>query len=266
MKLTKISIVLLAALTIASCSSGGKKEGSTDDNARKVPKDSITVIKDYHTNGNLWHVKEALNLNYGVAGAKPKWVLHGTVKEYYENYKDVLATETQYVKAKKEGKSIKYYKSGKPYIERDYIAGRKEGLVKKYYESGKILSETPYKFDMLGLGTKEYNTTGEELTMPKLVVWTSDKRRENGSYTIYAKVQKKTNVSTTTMKAEFFTGLLIDSKYSHPNLKKETKIKNKVVSMTYYESTGFPPFVNIVAKVVTRKGTPVLLTKMLNIK
>lgn len=267
MKLTKFLSILFVAVTIISCSSGGgKKEANADDSASKAPKDSITTIKDYHSNGNLWHVKEAINVNYGVAGAKPKWVLHGTVKEYYENNKDVLATETEYVKGKKEGKSIKFYKSGKPYIERDYIAGRKEGLVKKYYESGKILSETPYKFDMLGLGTQEYNTTGEELTMPELIVWTSDKRRENGSYTIYAKVQKKTNVSTTVMKAEFFSGLLIDSKYSHPNLKKETKIKNKVVSITFYESTGFPPFVNVVAKTVTPKGTPVLLSKMVNIK
>lgn len=266
MKLSKISAILIASIAIYSCSLGGsKKEGSADETS-KAPKDSITVIKDYHPNGNLWHVKEAINLNYGVAGAKAKWVLHGTVIEYYENYKEVLATKTEYVKAKKEGKSIKYYKSGKKYIERDYVAGKKEGLVTKFYESGKVLSEAPYKYNMLGTGSQEYNTNGEKLTMPTLVVWTKDNRRKNGSFTIYAKVQKKTNVNTTVMKSSFFSGLLIDGKYSHPNLKKEMKIKSKVVSMTYYESTGFPPFVNIVAKVITRKGTPVLLTKMINIK
>lgn len=266
MNLSKLTVIALAAVTIISCTGGAKKEGSTQSQQEEVKNDSITVVKDYHSNGNIWHVKQAKNMNYGVPNAKPRWVLHGVVKEYYQNSKNVLATETHYVEGKKQGKSTKFYKSGKPYIEWDYVDNRKEGFVIKYYESGKVLSKVPYKFDMLGVGAQEYNTNGEELTMPELIVWTKDERREKGTFTIFAKVQKKTNVSTTTLKADFFSGLLIDSKYAHPNLKKELKVNNKVVSMKYYESTGFPPYVNVVAKTVSSKGTPILLTKMVNIR
>lgn len=266
MTLSKLSVIILATLTIYSCTGGAKKsDDGTAESQEDVMNDSVTVQKRYHSNGNIWMINPAINLNFGVKDAKPKWVLHGTKKEFYENRKGVLATTTEYVKGKKQGPSIKYYTSGKPYIEWNYVDGRKEGLVKKFYENGAVMSEVPYKFDMLGTGSQEFNTDGEELTMPELVVWTKDERREKGTFTIFAKVQKKTNVSTTVLNAEFFTGLLIDSKYSHPNLQKETKVENKVVTLKYYESTGFPPYVNVVAKVSTPKGTPVLLSKMVNI-
>lgn len=264
MKLRKFLAICIAILAIVSCSSngGGNKE-KTNDDGTAINSDSVRVLKDYHSNGNIWHIKEVLNIAYPKKDKEAKWVLHGTVYQYYENPKNVLATKTEYVRNKKNGKDYKYYKNGKVYFERDYVNDRKEGMVKKYHESGYLISETPYKHDMLGIGTKEYNESGEELTMPELKVWTEDTRRKNGTFTIYASVVNKYGDK---LSAEFSNGLLIDGKFSHPNLQKITKIQDKVAVLAFYESTGFPPFANIVAKAVTPKGTPVLLSKMVQIK
>ncbi len=266
MSLRKILAMLVAILAIASCTSGGgeKKKSKDDADDGFANKDSVTVIKDYHEGGkNVWHVKEVLNLNYPKTGKEAKWVLHGTVYEYYSHPANTLAFTTEYKNGKKDGTSIKYYKSGKPYMEWQYVNGKKEGIVKKYNEaSGYVISEVPYKHDMLGTGSKEFNQDGKELTMPELKVWVKDTRRQNGTYAVYAKVVDKRGNN---MPAEFFSGLLIDGQYSHPNLQEIKVGSDRVASVKFFESTGFPPFVNIVAKTSTSKRTPVLLTEMVQI-
>ncbi len=264
MKLRKLMAMFIGAIAIVSCTTSGgdkSKVANGDDAADSFDnKDSITVIIDKHSNGNVWHKKEVKNMNYPKTGKEARWVLHGTVYEYYETPKNTLATKTQYNEGKKEGTTIKYYKSGKPYMEWFYKNGKKEGVVKKFHESGYQISEVPYKQDFLGLGSKEFNSEGEEITMPELKVWTKDDRRSKGTFTVYAKVVDKRGNN---LSAEFFDGLLIDQQYAHPNLKKVTKISSdRVATYQFFESTGIPPFVNVVAKVTTGKGTPVLLTKM----
>ena len=262
MRLKHLLTLLLGALLIVSCSDkpkGSKGDASSSEKAA-VENDSIKVMTDKHSNGNVWHVKQVLNMG---TPKKPKWVLHGTVKEYYKTPANCLAVETTYDHGKKEGMSTKFYQDGKKYFETPYVKGKMEGIKKKYYRSGEVMSEAPYKQGFLGVGTQEFNRSGEPLTMPELKVWAKDDRRANGQYTVYAKVVDK--FGKTAKRCEFFQGLLIESKYSHPNLKPVTD-KNGVASITFYESQGFPPFVNIVAKHITAKGTPVLFTKMHQIK
>ncbi len=262
MKIYRIMAIAIAAVAIVSCTSQGGGGGKESKEETAGNPDSAQVIKDYHGNGNLWHVKEAVNVNYGIEGSKPKWVLQGTVYEYYETPKNVLATKTEYKNGKKHGKAYKYYKSGKIYLEWDYENGRKEGFTKKYHESGYLVSEVPYKHNMLGLGSKEFNEAGEELTMPVLKVWSEDTRRKNVTYTIYATVENKYGNKVT---SEFMNGMLINGQFSHPNLKKINSVTNKVAKLEFFESTGFPQYVSIVAKATTAKGTPVLLNKLVNL-
>lgn len=262
MKLKHLLTFLLGTLLIVACSESPKSKSGDDKSASKTEasNDSMKVMKDKHSNGNIWHVKEVLNIG---TKQKPKWVLHGTVKEYYKTPKNCLAVVTTYDRGKKDGMSTKYYQTGEKYFETPYVKGKMEGVKKKYYKSGSVMAESPYKQGFLGIGTQEYNRSGEPLTMPELKVWVKDDRRASGKYTVYAKVV--TRLGKTAKRCDYFQGLLIESKYSHPNLKPITD-KNGVASITFYESQGFPPFVNIVAKHVTSKGTPVLYTKMQQIR
>ena len=261
MKLRHLLALLLGTLLIVACNQDPKsKSGDKAASKTEESNDSVKVIKEKYSNGNLRYVKEVLNTG---TVKKPNWVLHGTVKEYYEKKKNCLAVETTYDHGKKEGFSTKYYQTGEKYFETPYSKGKMDGVKKKFYRSGKVMAESPYKQNFLGLGTQEYNSKGEPLTMPALKVWVKDDRRASGKYTVYAKVVTK--MGKTAKRCDFFSGLLIESKYSHPNLKPITD-KKGVASITFYESQGFPPFVNIVAKHITAKGTPVLFSKMHQIK
>lgn len=262
MRLKHLLALLLGTLLIVACNQSPKSKSGGDSKSKTeaAANDSVRVLKDKHSNGNIWHVKEVLNVG---TKKKPKWVLHGTVKEYYKTPKNCLAVVTTYDHGKKEGFSTKYYQTGEKYFETPYVKGKMEGIKKKFYRSGQVMSEAPYKQGFLGVGTQEYSRSGEALTMPTLKVWVKDDRRHSGKYTVYAKVVDK--FGKTAKRCDYFQGLLIESKYSHPNLKPISD-KNGVASITFYESQGFPPFVNIVAKHITSKGTPVLFSKMHQIK
>lgn len=266
MKLKQLLIFLLGLFVMFSCQNAQKGTGSDakteqSGEGKDASNDTVMVRKDYHSNGNIWHIKNTLKVKVGEN--KYSWVLHGKMEEYYEMPKGCLASVTMYDHGKKEGISTKFYKNGKIYHETPYVHGKMDGVKKKFYENGVVMAETPYKQNFLGLGTQEYNKQGEPLTMPTLKVWVKDERRANGSYTVYAKGLTRTG--KTLSRCEFFQGLLIDSKYSHPNLQPIKESKG-IASVTFYESTGFPPFVNIVLKHTTGKGTPVLLSEFVQIQ
>ncbi len=268
-----LGLVVIAAITITGCkgkTSEGEKTGSAtestgDSNTPSSPSDTVRIIKDYYGNDNknIWHEKRA-TWSTSASNGKGGWVLNGITKEYYQSPANTLASEATYVNGKREGLTTKYYPSGKKYIVWNYVAGRIDGIVTKYYENGKVQSETPYKNGLLGTGTKEYSSEGTELTMPELVVSAKDDRIAKGQYTIIARLVKGgQNVGG---KVEFKEGMLIEGKYTHPNLKTMKKNPDGSASILYYESTGFPEYVNVVAEYTTSKGTSVLFSKPFTVK
>lgn len=238
---------------------GTKGETATEETEGTTSNDTVQVTKDIHKNGNIWRIKSSLKVK---KGDKYQWVLHGKMEVYYEKPNGCLASVTYYDHGRKEGVSTKYYKTGEIYYETPYVNGKMDGIKKKYYISGKVMSEAPFKQGYLGIGAQDYSKSGTPLTMPTLKVWVKDERRANGSYTVYAKGLTKSG--KTLSRCKFFQGLLIEGTYMHPNLQ-PVKASKGVASVTFYESTGFPPFVNVVMQHTTSKGTSMLLSEMIQL-
>jgi antitoxin component YwqK of YwqJK toxin-antitoxin module len=265
MKTLRFILVLLLGITIVACNNTKKPQDSQKAGTEKAENDTFKVISNpYPGTDIVWQKFEAIKIK---KDSKDVWIRHGKQWEYYKDGN--LRSFTEYRNNRKEGISYQYYEDGKKiYFERNYVNDRKDGIVKKYYRTGNIMSETPYKQDMLGTGTKEYadKPDSDPLTMPELKVWAEDNRREKGTYIVYAKAVDK--FGKTVQKVEFFDGMLLQQdgvRYEHPGLKKLTP-KSGIASVTYYESTGFPSFVSISARITTSKGSVVLLNEVLTVR
>jgi antitoxin component YwqK of YwqJK toxin-antitoxin module len=264
MKTFRLILVLFLGITIVGCNNTKKPQDSKKTETEKIEDDTFKIISNLHPGTDVvWQKFEALKIK---KDGKDVWIRHGKQWDYYKNGK--LRELSEFRNNKREGVAYQYYEDGvKIYFERNFVNGNKDGIVKKYYRSGNIMSETPYKQDMLGTGTKEYadKADSKPLTMPELKVWAQDNRREKGTYIVNAKVVDK--FGKTLQKVEFFEGMLLQQdgvRYEHPGLKSLTP-KAGVASITYYESTGFPNFVSITARVTTSKGTLVLLNEVLTV-
>lgn len=266
MKTLRIILILSIAAFVFSCKSGPKSDGDKagTENAADSKNDTFRVQTNYYPNQKP---KNKIEIKKVKINGEDKWIKDGKQWNYYEQNGNLQSIET-YVNNKREGITSYFYGDGKTlYRELPYKNSKKDGIVKKYYDTGNLQSETPYKQDMLGTGSQDYTDTKEKtkLTMPELKVWVDDKRRENGTYTVYAKVVDK--FGKTVSRVEFLEGILLQDggrKYEHPGLKKLTQ-KNNVGSKIYYESQGFPDFVSISARLTTNKGTAVLLNEVITV-
>lgn len=261
--------VLLVALLMISCNGKPKteaadKETSADKEAAILERgDSIYKESIAYWQGTQ-NIRQRFMGYMFMKNGKKTVLRHGEQKSYWKNGQ--LQAITPYKMGKKEGLEISYYEKGeKVYYERPYVASKKDGIVKKYYRSGRIMSETPYKQDFLGTGTKEYADSDRKkpLTAPTLKVWAKDERRENSRYIIYAKVVSKYDKTLT--KVQFYRGMTIltdGHNYMHPNLK-DVDDKKGLMSITLYDQgQGFPQFESISAKVTSSKGSAIFLTKI----
>lgn len=270
MKNTKILFVLLLSIALFSCNSKPKSNsGSAAQNSATEANDTFKVQTNYHPDGKT--VKETIEIIKIKKDGKDVWVRNGKTTTFYKDGN--VQAESIYVMGKRDGIDKQYYEDGKRiYFLRPYKNSKKDGVVQKFYRSGNIMSETPYKQNMLGTGSQDYadkkveDPKDAQLTMPELKVWAEDSRREKGTYIVYAKVVDK--YDKTVSKVEFKDGMLLQAdgrKYEHPGLKTLTE-KNNIAKITYYESTGFPQYVSISARVVTNKGTALLLNQVHTVK
>ena len=249
----RTKILLLSLAVVLALSSCGKKGSTSEDGdiakaEMPAPNDTFTISIKKYPSGNIRNRIPAVKIK---KNGKEAWVQNGEVFEYYDKPGEIILSKTSYKMGIREGETIKYYEDGKPYMVWPYINNKIDGVVKKYYPTGELLSEQPYKMGQLGVGTVEYNKDGKTLSTPELKVWFEDKRIQTGEYIVYAKLEKGGQIIKN---AEFLEGMLINNKYTHPNLK-PMKVSNGVASITYRESTGFPPVISITAKYVSRNRT-----------
>jgi len=93
---------------------------------------------------------------------------HGIQKTYYKTGK--LFRETPVEMGEINGVIKEYYGSGKLYREMPNVKGKADGIVKKYYEDGSIMAEAPFKKGKPIAGLIEYDTKGNKIDHPKIVM------------------------------------------------------------------------------------------------
>lgn len=138
-----------------------------------------------------------------------------------------LKTRVNYKEGYKHGISYLFYKDGQVQLAMPYSYGKREGISRKYYASGKIYAETPYQNDQLngtrilfyrngkkkaelpylnnepGIGLKEYNLSGERISLDSEIRYAI----EDQSLKLFAPTDCRES------SPEFFIADLVDSQF-----------------------------------------------------
>ncbi|MDD5571808.1 MAG: hypothetical protein PHD97_11730 [Bacteroidales bacterium] len=170
----------------------------------------------------------------------------GTSKSFYDDGK--LRFEVPYKTGKREGLAKWYYGDGVTIYETiEYKGDRKNGTAKKYYKNGKLKSILPYKDDQPGIGLKEYDEKGKEVTgYPSIII--KEKRSPN-------KITLIVSLDNGSEDVEFYQGDLTDNVYMNKKLfSVYTQRGNGKIVYSFSKSSGIIRKINVIAKVTTKQN------------
>lgn len=160
-------------------------------------------VKEFYENGKLKsiaHYKDTVlhgaKKNYRKSGVLLSELEYsngkknGIGKNYYSTGK--LQAEVSYVNDVKQGDTKWYYQDGKLYRLNPYKEGKLHGIQKKYHANGKLQSEIPYFEGEPGVGGKEYDETGKDITgRYKLILKEQNHVYFDNKYSIFLDVEPK---------------------------------------------------------------------------
>ena len=155
--------------------------------------------------------------------------------------------------------ALSYHENGKLYRETTFVNDTIHGIRKIYYSNGILSAQVPYKRGMVCVGLKEYLLDGQ----PKEKYPTLQIREVNRMLT-ENKVTLIVSIEGEYRSVEFYRGVLNVEKCL--DLTKAIKIKPQKKGELHIDFP-LPPGtfrmeeVNIIAKVTTSKGSPLLLSK-----
>lgn len=268
-------IVLTLALMIFACGTQDKPARAKSGDAKKdTVADSLTVriIKEYFSNGKIktevsakGNLRHGPTRNYdrnGILLSEVNYVNNtreGMAKNFYPSGK--MNSSLIYKDGIKEGDEIWYYESEKPFRVTPYVKGVINGVQKYYYENGALKAEVPFKNGYPGTGLKEYNPDGSLITdYPKLVIKQTDHMANANKVILDVSLSDDSEV-------KFYRGKLTDGKYLNDDLL-EMAMQYGLARADFNVAPGtaIDQTIIISAKVKTKRGTPLILTRAYRVK
>jgi antitoxin component YwqK of YwqJK toxin-antitoxin module len=228
-------------------------DSGTGAEDKEVEKKKFTGLrKTKHPNGNIRSECNYLN------GRR-----EGLCKTFYED--GTIHMEVEYKDGEKEGFAKWYYSNGKLYQEINYKDGWKDGYHREYYDNGNLKSEILFKEDKPAIGLKEYTKSGKLKTdYPELIITDKNTTAFNDEYVVYISLNNYKGKD-----AEVYIGDLTDGKFLDPVnlswLRKDTKANKWFYILTVYPGQFIMKKLNVVAKVKTGYGNPLVLQKTFNV-
>lgn len=240
-------ILILLALGLGSCDFFEKHFSTGSEQAAISEGDGN---RSYYASGKL----------KSVCYSNESGERHGVCTSYFEN--GSKKNEITYENGEKK-KGISFYEAGGPAMEIHYENGRKNGMRTRYFEDGKVASQFEYKDDKPGIGLKEFNKSGKQITSyPELIVKTTDRIETHGTYLIEIYFDKNKK------RGEYYIGELWEGKFlktyiglawleTHDGV---AKYEVMVPKGTYRMEK-----LNFVGHFETLRGNPYIVQKSLNL-
>jgi hypothetical protein len=247
------------------------QEKPSRENENKDP--NVRVVKEFHPNGRLKSSTEAVGkLRQGISrdyrsdGTLENEIhyeqnrKHGPARSYYSDGKTVR-NEILYVNGYKQGTAKWFYESGKIYRETPYDKNMIQGIRKSYYEDGRLQAETPYLSDQPGTGLKEYTRDGKLKEIKKAIrIREQDRISIDGSFILLL------DISDGTKNVNFYQGNLMQGQYWNDQLTPVPTEKGRGEIHFYVAKGTFKmETLNIVARIKTSLGNPLILQKQYNL-
>jgi hypothetical protein len=237
-----IIVVVLFSCKLGNDPNNGVKEDFYMDGmikSRYTLKNGLKegVVSNYDPKGRLSSTIEYNNdmrngklINYSVETKKPE------LTAYFKN-----DTQT--------GPVVQYYKEGMIFRESNYTKGRVNGVIKTFWSNGKLKAENIFKMGKPGIGLKEYENDGQTII-----------RQPN----IVAKVANKSitmSLSDNNYNVEFYLDELEEGKFfkAHSRPLRVDDGKSLVIMSRAVSN------ITIIAKVKTKFGNTLILTKSINV-
>ena len=133
----------------------------------------------------------------------------GLAEQFYRNGNKQM--EIAYSNGEKEGMTRVFYEDGKLYRETPYVNGLIEGVQKIYHPNGIVAAEIPYREDWPGIGLKEYDTKGNEITEEYSIDFEHvNMLKKKNLYRVYI------NFNPGSSSSEFWFGQPVDGIYIDP--------------------------------------------------
>lgn len=117
-------------------------------------------------------------------------IKHGVARQFYRNGKQQM--EINYSNGSREGITRVFYEDGALYRESPYVNDLLTGIQRIYHPNGQVAAEIPHREGEPGIGLREYNTKGVEVTeSPKILFKVDNKLKSKNKYIVYLSFEGK---------------------------------------------------------------------------
>jgi MORN repeat variant len=250
MKLFSPSLLLvLSFLLITGCHGKGpaKKELKAVSDSITVPDTGYTGIKQYMSGKSL--VKEVTFKN---------GVREGLMKSFYQTGE--VRQTFQYRNGLREDSSIWFYQEGQPFRSTPYKRDTVDGIQKQYYRTGRLKAKIGYSKGLRTTFFEEYTPEGKLVGgYPSLVVNVQDEYKTKGIFKLSLGLSDKSTG------VRFWRGDLSKGVFDTAHCKTIKTIKG--IGSLELRKTGSskPPFVSVVAEILTNFGNNFLVYKKIDL-
>ncbi|MFO7933136.1 MAG: hypothetical protein R6U78_03545 [Bacteroidales bacterium] len=138
-------LILFVISLSAGCGTKNEDPESTAGNEEEPE-----LVRKHRDDGTLSSISQTDDEGY----------LHGIRVNYYEDGKTIHSKVT-YVRGRKHGPAVWYYKNGQIYERTNFNYGRRDGVTKRYYKDGTLMEEVTYRQGEEMPDKKVYNREGE---------------------------------------------------------------------------------------------------------
>ena len=133
-------------------------------------------------------------------------IKHGQARQFYRNGKQQM--EINYVNGSREGITKVFYEDGNLYRESPYVNDQLNGIQLIYHPNGQVAAEIPYRNDEPGIGLKEYNAKGDDVSdSPKIIFTVDNQLKAKNKYIVYLSFEGKNRAP------EFWFGAPIEGRF-----------------------------------------------------
>jgi antitoxin component YwqK of YwqJK toxin-antitoxin module len=162
----------------------------------------------------------------------------------YSEKNNKIMIKAHFKEDMQDGQVLQYYQEGMLFRESFYTNTRLNGTMKTYWPNGKLKSENYYKMDTFSIGLKEYDSKGNQLDVPSIIV------KEIDQLALLNRVVLQISLSDKNRNVSFYEDELTDGKYLNPNSIR-IPVNGGIGNLEFQLSPGktIMQKVNIIAKV-----------------